>query len=843
MSLLKRIWPLPIGVVAGLAIWAGCQTGHMELPSPPPPVVSLATNTLAPGPDDPRIAFVAARVLENFNYMEHPLDQEMSVKFFDGYINSLDPHHEYFLQSDLAEFAAYRTNLDKLTINTNGAADLSPAFQIFQRFQERCAQRLAYADELLQQDKFKFNTDEKITDRRHDSPFPKDLDEAKQIWRQHVRFDYLQEKLAKEFSESNGVFTIKLPSGANTNIIADLEKHNRLSRRQLTNQDSGNVLGAYLNALAHAYDPHSDYMGAQRAQDFSISMNLALFGIGAQLTEDDGYCTIHALVPGGPAKKSQLVNEKDRILAVAQSNQPPVDVVDMDLEKVVQQIRGPKGTEVRLTVSPFPGFTTRKVVTLVRDEIKLEDSEAKAKIIDLPDAHGGTNRLGILELPSFYAPVETENGRATPKYTSVDVARLLKKLKQQHIAGLIVDLRFNPGGSLEEAIKFTGLFIKNGPVVQARNPGPDGEIHVDSCTDSEPVYGGPLVVMVNRFSASAAEIAAAALQDYGRAVIVGDVSTHGKGTVQSLQWLKPFMIHTTNNPGEVKVTIKKFYRISGASTQLKGVMPDLVLPEVFSYWNMVGESNLDNPLPWDTIQPAKYEKLNLVQPYLAELRAHSDTRVLTNRDFDYIRQDIGQYLKSQAERTATLNENEAIKERKQDSLKAQARNKEQQGRPDPGLKIYELTLKNSADPGLPPPKPYLSTNFEASTPVSSLILTGQPDHKAGRPAPATASPAPEQVVYIFTNFFTAGYIAGFTSYFHTNYASVPETAFVYTNSSATNILAEYDHRLSATNQTVQTFTPAVSRSYGPDPILEESERILEDYISLLPKGGSLTVNQ
>ena len=553
-------------------------------------------------------------------------------------------------------------------------------------------------------------------------------------------------------------------------------------------------------------------------------------------------------MPGGPAKKSQLINEKDRILAVAQSNQPPVDVVDMDLEKVVQQIRGPKGTEVRLTVSPFPGFTTRKVISLVRDEIKLEDSEAKAKIIDLPDQHGGTNRLGILELPSFYAPVDTENGPATPKYTSVDVARLLKKLKREHISGLIVDLRFNPGGSLEEAIKFTGLFIKDGPVVQARNPGPDGEIHVDSCTDAEQLYGGPLVVMVNRFSASAAEIAAAALQDYGRAVIVGDVSTHGKGTVQSLQWLKPFMIHTTNNPGEVKVTIKKFYRISGASTQLKGVMPDLVLPEVFSYWNMVGESNLDNPLPWDTIQPAKYEKLNLVQPYLAELRARSDARVLTNRDFDYIRQDIEQYKKTQAERTATLNESEAIKERKQDSLKGQARNKEQQGRPDPGLKMYELTLKNSADPGLPAPKPYLSTNFNASTPVSSFVLAGLPagffkDQKSGPPAQATASPPPEQVVYIFTNFFNAGYIAGFTSFFHTNYASVPEAAFIYTNSSSTNILAEYDHRLSATNHTVQTFTPAVSRSYGPDPILEESERILEDYISLLPKGGSLTANQ
>ncbi len=230
MSKLKRIWPLPMGVVAGLAIWAGCQTGRMApLPSP---VAILATNTLEPGPDDPRIAFVAARVLENFHYLEHPLDKEMSVKFFDGYINSLDPHHEYFLQSDLAEFAPYRTNLDQLTINTNAAADLSPAFRIYHRFQERFAQRLAYADELLRQDKFKFNTDEKVVDRRHDTPFPADLDAARQLWSQRVRYDYLMEKLGKEFSESNGVFTIKLPPGAATNIIADLEKHNRWSLRQ-----------------------------------------------------------------------------------------------------------------------------------------------------------------------------------------------------------------------------------------------------------------------------------------------------------------------------------------------------------------------------------------------------------------------------------------------------------------------------------------------------------------------------------------------------------------------------------------------------------------------------------
>jgi carboxyl-terminal processing protease len=752
MLQLKKFWPVPFSVAVGLVIWVGCETGRMA----PPPAVALPVNSLKPGADDPRIAYVAARLLEDYHYLQHPLDKDLSVKFFDGYIDSLDPRHEYFLQSDLAEFGRFRTNLDVLTTGGRGTADLSPAFAIYQRYQERFQQHTAYVDELLQHDKFKFNTDEKIQiDRRHE-PFPKDLAEAQQLWRQQVRYEYLQDKLGREMSETNGVFTIKLPADANTNIIATLERHTRWNLHLMTNQDSDSVLQIYLNALAHAYDPHSDYFSAPHAQDFSIGMNLSLFGIGAQLREDDGYCTILSLVAGGPASKSKLLNEKDRIVAVAQGNKPPVDVVDMELEKVVQQIRGPKGTEVRLTINPAPDFTTRKVISLVRDEIKLEDSEAKAKLIEMPDDHGGTNRIGIIDLPSFYAPVDftANNGHATPKYTSEDVAKLIKKLKQEHVAGIIVDLRYNPGGSLEEAIKFTGLFIKEGPVVQARNP--DNQVTVDSDTDPDELYTGPLVVMINRFSASAAEIAAAALQDYGRALIVGDTSTHGKGTVQNLNPLKPFMINSTNDPGALKITIRKFYRVSGASTQLKGVVPDIVLPDVLNFSTLIGETSLDNPLAWDTIQPANYAKVNLVQPYLAELHQLSDARILTNQDFAYVRQDIEQFKKSQADRTATLNERDAIKEHERITLQNEARDKERESRPDSGVKIYELTVKNSAEPGLPLPD------------------------------------------------------------------------------GTTNILS------SATNNVSKA---EAKKSPPPfDPMLDESERILEDYVSLLSKGGSLTVN-
>ncbi|MEI8291896.1 MAG: S41 family peptidase, partial [Verrucomicrobiota bacterium] len=452
----NRFLILALAITASLALGAGCQSAQT------PPPAALPATALKPGPNDARIAYYTARLLEEFHYRQHPLDRELSEKFFDGYIDSLDSRHENFFQSDLAEFASFRTNLDTLTLGGLGRTDLSPAFLIYDRFSQRFQQRIAYANELLRHERFKFTADEKIQiDRRH-APFPKDLNEAQQLWRQHVRYDYLQEKLAREITETNGALRVYLSATNAAEITPTLARHYRWNLRMMTNLDSDAVLQIYLNALAHAYDPHSDYFSAPHAETFSIGMNLGLFGIGAQLREDDGYCTVKSLVAGGPAAKSKQLKDGDRIVAVAQSNSPPVDVVDMDLEKVVKQIRGAKGTEVRLTISPAADRAARKVVTLIRDEIKLEDSEARAKLVEMPDGQGGTNRLGVIELPSFYAPVDLASAgdHATPKYTSADVAKLVNKLKQEKISGLIIDLRSNPGGSLEEAIRFTGLFIK-----------------------------------------------------------------------------------------------------------------------------------------------------------------------------------------------------------------------------------------------------------------------------------------------------------------------------------------------------------------------------------------------
>ncbi len=585
-----------------------------------------------------------------------------------------------------------------------------------------------------------------------------------------MRFEYLQEKLSREISPTNSALILTLPKSATAEIADTLARHYRWNLHMATNWDGADILQAYLNALAHAYDPHSDYFNPEHAQDFSIDMSLSLFGIGAQLREDDGYCKIDLLIHGGPAEKSKQVKEGDHILAVAQSNQPPVDVVDMELGKAVQLIRGPKGTEVRLTISPVEDRAARRVVTLIRDEIKLEDQEAKAQLIEWPDGHGGTNRIGVVDLPSFYAPVDLSgnSGHTMPKYTSVDVAKLIKKLEQEKAAGIILDLRGNPGGSLEEAVKLTGLFIKEGPVVLARSP--DGSVNVDSDTDSSVLYAGPLVVLVNRLSASASEIAAAALQDYGRALVVGDISTFGKGTVQNLNPLRPFWPKTasaTNDPGTVKITIRKFYRVSGASTQLKGVMPDIVLPDHLNYSTQLGESSLDNPLPWDTISSANYSKLNLVQPYLDELLRRSNERLATNQDFIYIRQDIDEFQKLQADKTASLNERERLKERQDADARQKARDQERAARKAPDVKVYELTVEKAGEPGLPPPLGETNTVTAATSPARPLPAP------AGSTSVVAAPPPPPAAV---------------------------------------------------------------------DPMLDETERILEDYISLLSSNQMLIAN-
>ena len=701
---------------------------------------SNAAPALVPGPDDGRIAYITARLMEEYQYSQQPLDKEMSKKFFDGYLDTLDPQHVYFLKSDLDEFAWYSTNLDVLTINDRGTSDLTPAYRIYKRFLERVNQRVAYMDKLLKHDKVKLNTHQRILLDRRKAPYPKNPAEARDLWRQRLVYDYLQEVLTREIG-TNGE-TVPLPKDASKEITKKLERHYHWVQRQYANWDSTDLLEAYMNALTHAYDPHSDYFNTSHAQDFSINMSLALFGIGAELRSEDGYCTIVSLVPGGPAAKSKQLKPNDRIVAVAQGKQSPVDVVDMELEKVVQLIRGPKDTEVRLTIEPVDDPNTRRIVSLTRDEIKLPDQEAKAELILSPDGHGGTNRLGIIDLPSFYATVDLpgDNGDLPEKSTTKDVKSLIEKLEQEHVSGIILDLRNNGGGSLEEAVNFTGLFVTNGPVVQVRTP--EGRVLVDQNTSSEALYRGPLVVMVNRFSASATEIVAGALQDYGRALIVGDTSTYGKGTVQNLNPLRPFIWSPvdspTNDPGTVKITIRKFYRISGASTQLRGVTPDIILPDTLSYLEDIGESSMPNVMPWDTIPRADYTALGMVKPYLPELRKLCDARLNTNQDFIYIRQDIKQLEQMQEDRTASLNESDELKRVEENARRLKARDAEKAKRPLPHEQIYQITVENANESGMPPmlwPTNLVSdiTNATGSNAVGAIAAV-ESNPIASRPA-------------------------------------------------------------------------------------------------------------
>jgi len=689
---------------------AGCATAKKV-----PAAGREGSTRFLPGLNDGRICYITARLLEEYHYSQHRLDEEMAGKFFDGYLEELDPQHCYFLQSDIAEFGHYRTNLDTLTMDNHGMANLTPAFDILQRYLQRLQQCVACTDHLLKRDEFRFNTSDRIPLDRSKAPYPKDLAEARRLWKQELLYRYLQEKISREVSPTNSNVILPLPQSAPAEIAEKLARHYHWILRVSTNWNSSDVLEKYLNALTHAYDPHSDYLDTSHAQDFSIGMNLSLFGIGAQLMDKDGYCTIKTLIPGGPAAKNKQLKENDRIIAVAQGSQTPVDVVDMELSKTVQLIRGPKGTEVRLTIIPADNPSPPQVVTLIRDEIKLEDQEAKARLIELPDGHGGTNRLGILDLPSFYATMDLPGNieRSTPKSTAADASKLIKKLEQEKVAGIIIDLRNNGGGSLEEAIHFTGLFITNGPVVLARFP--DGRVKMDEDNDSSELYGGPLIVLVNRFSASASEIVAGALQDYGRALIVGDSSTYGKGTVQNLNPLHPFIWSAnesaTNDPGTVKITIRKFYRVSGASTQSKGVEPDIVLPDTLSYLTSIGENTLENALPWDTIPSANYDKLNLVQPCLPQLRLRSEARLATNEDFVYIRRDIDELRKLQADKTASLNESDALKQIKQIQARHEAREKERANRKASDEKIYEITVENADQPGLPPQSTNTVGNF------------------------------------------------------------------------------------------------------------------------------------
>ena len=642
---------------------------------------------------DANITKLATKILGRSQFAHHPLDAELAAKFFDRYVDALDGTHSVLLQSDVDELvAAHRATLAKATL-ANG--DTSAARAVFARYLVRLRQQVAYVSGLLKTGgAFDFTGHDSYSfDRRH-APRPPTLEAARELWRQQLRAEYLQEKL-----------TDKKPAA----IATALTRRHEQQLRTMEGLHDDEVLEVYLDALAHVYDPHSDYLGHEQMESFSIAMKLSLFGIGAALETEDGYCTIRELLPGGPAARSGQLKPGDRIVAVAQASKDPVDILNMPLSRAVELIRGPKGTRVTLTILPASGATSAapRTVSLIRDEIKLEDQQAKARILDLPASSGAPGlRVGVIDLPSFYAEMGGgPGGGGSRRSATADVARLIKKLKAENVRGIVMDLRRNGGGSLEEAITLTGLFIRKGPVVQTRDQ--SGKIELGTDDDGSVLYDGPLVLLTSRLSASATEILAGALQDYGRAVVVGDSATFGKGTVQTILMLAPLMdeagLTHTYEPGALKITISKFYRPSGASTQLRSVASDIVLPSGTDFAD-VSESSLDDPLPWDSVAPAPYERLNRVAPHLPVLRDASTKRVKADRGFAFLLEDIGRLGKSLKEKSVVLNEAERRRELAENKTR---RKEEREARARETSKpvAFELTLANVDKPGLPPPMP------------------------------------------------------------------------------------------------------------------------------------------
>jgi carboxyl-terminal processing protease len=635
-----------------------------------PPAVATSKET---------IAMSVGRLLEEGHYTRQRLNEDVSKKFLQTYLEMLDFSHLFFTQADVEALnAKYGSSIaGDVLLGT-----LKPAYDIYALYTKRVDDRVAKIKDFLKQPiDFKSNATVELS--RQKSSWPKDEAEADQLWRGRIANELLQEHLSEH------------PIEPAPQLVA--RRYDRLDKN-VHEQDKDEQMKLFLDALAQAYDPHSEYLSKADMKNFSINMGLSLVGIGAMLRSEDGYAKIESLVAGGPAQTDGRLKVGDRITAVAQGPAEFVDVREMRLDKVVEMIRGKKGTRVRLLVIPSDATdpSRRKNVELVRDEIKLKDQEARADIVIRKDENGEPIKLGWLTLPSFYADMDKHQ-----KSTTRDVLALLKRLKKENIGGLVVDLRRNGGGSLEEALSLTGLFLKSGPIVQTKDY--NGSIRISSDPDSGIAYSGPMVVLTSRQSASASEIFAAALQDYGRAVIVGDKSTFGKGTVQTILPIGRFaslLGSHSDEDGALKLTIQKFYRVAGGSTQLHGVASDIVLPSL-SDLPEFGESALKNALPYDEVAKAKYTRWSDSHSlFVDQLRRRSEERVKNDPEFHYVTEDMDRLRHKIDDNRISLNEDQRKKELADDKLRKETRSKERLARNQEEPRIYRVTLDTVDKPNL-----------------------------------------------------------------------------------------------------------------------------------------------
>lgn len=605
-------------------------------------------------------------LLSRYHYNSPKLDDSLSSIIYDRFIKSLDHGKNYFLLSDIIEFEKHRYNFDDYLYDGN----IDPFYEIFEVFRDRMRERIFYIDTVMANE-FDYTKDENLVLNREEQEWAASYSDLNELWRKRIKNDALN---------------LRLNGKDRDQIITNLTKRYGNYSRILTQYNSEDVFQIAMNSYAGSIDPHTNYLSPISSENFRIDMSLSFEGIGARLSFRDGYTTVVEIIPGGPAFKSKKLRVDDRIVGVAQGEDGEiVDVVGWRITDVVQLIRGPKESIVRLQILPAEGGLDASPVEikLIRDKIKLEDQSASSEILEIMN-DGIPYKIGVITIPKFYIDFEGQRNREEVyKSTTIDVKNLLEELRNEKVDGIIIDLRNNGGGALSEAVNVTGLFIKKGPVVQVKQI--SGKIRSENDTDPEIVYDGPLAVMVNRFSASASEIFSSAIQDYGRGIVVGE-QTYGKGTVQHLIDLNKHTSPRPNKLGQLKLTIAKYYRISGGSTQNLGVVPDIKYPSYVEA-DEFGESSEPTALPWDQIEPTEYERFSDLSKLIPELLAASNERTGNNYEFDNIREDIAEYRNSIEKNYISLNEQVRKKEKEdKEERKFQRENERRKSR---GLKLLE----------------------------------------------------------------------------------------------------------------------------------------------------------
>lgn len=638
-------------VIAGLLIGSSMALAAVQ---------SAESLELEPSMDQRYATNLATRFLTNWHYKDTRLDDELSAVIFDQYIEMLDPNRSYFLASDIAAFERYQTNLDDALRHS----DLQPAYEIFNIYLERVRERVAYSRQAAHQP-MDFTIDEFYQFDRSEAPWAESVAELDEIWRKRVKNDYLR---------------LKLTDKEDSAIAQTLDERYDNMERRINELKADDVFQFFMNAFAQSIEPHTSYLSPRTSENFEISMKLSLEGIGALLSRVSEYTTIASVVPGGPADQDGRLKAGDRVTAVGQGTDGKmVDVIGWRVDDVVELIRGPKDTIVRLDVLPEDTSVTAPPtsIEIVRNEVKLEEQAAKSNVIEVPiEGTDEMQKIGIIDLPVFYLDFE---GRAAnkPDYRSStrDVRQQIEDLKEQGVTGIVIDLRDNGGGSLLEATTLTGLFIDRGPVVQVRNS--NGRISTEEDLESGMAWDGPMAVLVNRYSASASEIFAAAIQDYGRGVVIGE-PTFGKGTVQSLIDLDDYAPSDTASAGQLKLTMAQFFRVDGGSTQNKGVIPDIRFPSAGDPQEY-GERSLPNALPWTSIDSARFEKAGDLSRLVAVADNRYQARSAVDEEFNWLLADINEFNENYDRTEVSLLESTAREEMAKEEAKRVERKAKRNG--------------------------------------------------------------------------------------------------------------------------------------------------------------------